>query len=83
MFLPSGCRSIGSLRVPVNGFFMMSVVGMHIMVTWGLVLKAQYTDPGVCNKEVEYLEHDRKAAGGQVRLCWLPKLRGTTFIKIH
>jgi hypothetical protein len=46
---------------------MMIIVGMHIIVTWGLVLKAQYTDPGVCNKEVEYLEHDRKVAGGQVR----------------
>ena len=39
---------------------------IHITVTWWLVVRSQFSDPGICNKEIEFLEHDRKAADGQV-----------------
>ncbi len=38
----------------------MGIVVMGFVGVYYLLLRVQYTDPGVINKEIEYLEKDRQ-----------------------
>ena len=34
------------------------IVNMLFLFTYWAILKSQFTDPGICNKEIEFLEQD-------------------------
>jgi hypothetical protein len=46
-----------------TGIYSYSLVSSLFLLTYGALLRSQFTDPGIANKEIEYLELDRKING--------------------
>jgi|LauGreDrversion4_2_1035121.scaffolds.fasta_scaffold1607422_1 hypothetical protein len=45
-----------------------SIVIIQFIVTYASLLISEFTDPGIVNKEIEYMEFDKQMNEGKVRL---------------